>query len=107
MSMTRAALAMFCGLAAVTLTACGPLSVAEAERVCLRDAELAVRPRGEAHLGVGIGGGSTSTRAGVKLEVSSDYIMGRDPSDVFNRCVMRRAGEMPSRPLVQQPGWRG
>ncbi|MDO5529252.1 MAG: hypothetical protein Q4F71_07600 [Paracoccus sp. (in: a-proteobacteria)] len=94
-------------LGAAVLAGCGPLSVADAETVCLRDAELAARPRGEAHIGVGLGSGATTTRAGVKLEVSSDYIMGRDPADVFARCVQRRSGEMPTRPLHQQPRWRG
>ena len=39
--------------------------------------------------------------------MTSDYIMGRDPSEVFTRCVVNRSGQMPTRPLTAQPGWRG
>ena len=91
------------------LAACGPIPVEQAERVCLRDAELAQRPRGEVVLGVG--SGSHGRRGGfggaVDLEISSDYIMQRDPSDVFNRCVVNRSGRTPTRVLADQPGWRG
>ena len=38
------------------LAACGPVPVEQAERSCLRDAELAQRPRGEVAIGVGTGG---------------------------------------------------
>lgn len=89
------------------LTACGPVPVERAERQCLRDAELAARPRGEVVIGVLGGGGGTRAAGSVELEISSDYIVGRDPSDVFNRCVVRRSGQIPTRPLADQPGWHG
>ena len=74
----------------------------------MRSAELASRPRGEVAIGA-IGGGGHGTRAlgRVDLEISSDYVMGRDPSDVFNRCVSSKSGQLPTRPLANQPGWRG
>lgn len=89
------------------LSACGPVPVGRAEQSCLRDAELAQRPRGE--IGVGVGGrdGKLRPASSLKLEISSDYIMGRDPSDVYQHCVMRRSGQLPRRPLYDQPGWRG
>lgn len=90
------------------LAACGPVPVEQAERSCLRDAELAQRPRGEVAIGVGTGGrGGTSTVGRVGIEMTSDYIMGRDPSEVFTRCVVNRSGQMPTQPLTAQPGWRG
>jgi hypothetical protein len=90
------------------LAACGPVPVDQAERSCLRDAELAQRPRGEVAIGVGTGGRSgTSTFGRVGIEMTSDYIMQRDPSEVFTRCVVNRSGQMPTRPLAAQPGWRG
>lgn len=90
------------------LAGCGPVPVEQAERSCLRDAELAQRPRGEVAIGVGTGGrGGTSTVGRVGIEMTSDYIMGRDPSEVFTRCVVNRSGQMPTRPLPAQPGWRG
>ena len=89
------------------LAACAPIPVEQAERVCLRDAELAQAPRGEVALGVGSGGGGSRLGGSVDLEISSDYIMQRDPSDVFNRCVVNRSGQMPTRVVADQPGWRG
>ncbi|MDS9467204.1 hypothetical protein RGQ15_06410 [Paracoccus sp. MBLB3053] len=82
--------------------ATAPVSVQEAEMTCLRDARDAVRPRTEIGLGVGSGG----YRGGyVGVELSSDYIMGRNPADVFDACVRRRSGQAPNRPLNEQPGW--
>jgi len=86
------------------VAACGPISVADAERQCFERARLAQQPRGEVKLGVGTGGRAVG---GLELEVSSDYIMGRDPSAVFASCVQQKSGEPPSRPLYQMPGWRG
>ncbi len=85
------------------LAACAPIPVEQAERACLSDARDATGPRTE----MGIGVGSHGYRGGyVNIGVSSDYIMGRDPSQVFSNCVQRRSGQMPTRPLYEQPGWR-
>lgn len=93
-----------CLLALPALSACGPVSVAEAERACVERANLAVRPRGE----VGVGVRSDGEAAGTfEVHVSSDYLMGRDPAAVFNSCVQQKSGQFPSRPLYDQPGWLG
>lgn len=89
------------------LAACGPVSVEQAEQTCLRDAQLAERPRGNVAVGVGSGSGGTRGFGRVELEVTGDYLMNRDPSDVYNRCVLRRSGQIPQRGLAEQPGWRG
>lgn len=89
------------------LSGCGPVSVQQAEASCMRDAELAARPRGSVAMGVAGGGGSRHAGGRVELELSSDYLMGRDPSAVFDRCVQNRSGQLPTRSLSQQPGWRG
>lgn len=95
-------------LAAVTgVAACGPVPVAQAERSCVGDARAARGPQGEIAMGVVSDGHRIRPATGVKLSISSDYVMGRDPSDVFTNCVMRRSGQMPTRPLHDQPGWRG
>ncbi|MBV0890654.1 hypothetical protein KTN05_02165 [Paracoccus sp. Z118] len=86
------------------LAACGPQTVAQAERSCMDDARLAIHPRTEVALGIGSGGRSA---VGISTSLSSDYLTGRDPADVFDRCVLRRSGELPTRPLAAQPGWRG
>lgn len=76
------------------LMACGPIPVDQAERACAEDARLAERPRGRVGLGVGSGGG-----VGVlDVTVSSDFLLGRDPSQVYDACVKSRSGQFPTRP---------
>ncbi|MBA4350501.1 MAG: hypothetical protein C0427_04545 [Rhodobacter sp.] len=88
----------------LALVACGPIPVDRAEQQCLDRAQLAAKPRGEVRAGVGSNG---ETKAGIKLEVSSDFIMGRDPSAVFDTCVYQKSGQPPTRPLYSFPEWRG
>lgn len=91
-----------------TLAACGPVPVEQAELTCLRDAELAVRPRTNVALGVGTGfDGGTRGFGSLSVEMSGDYLRGRDPSLVYDRCVRQRSGQPPRRPLAEQPGWTG
>lgn len=85
------------------VAACGPMTVAEAERQCFERARLAQQPRGELSVGANSAGKSF---AGLEVEVSADYLMGRDPSAVFDTCVMSKTGEPPSRPLFDMPGWQ-
>jgi hypothetical protein len=86
------------------VAACGPVSLAEAERQCFERARLAQQPRGEVAVGVGSGGRAVGA---FEVEVTSDFLQGRDPSAVFESCVMSRSGKPPSRPLYQMPGWQG
>jgi hypothetical protein len=85
------------------LIACGPISLAEAERQCFERARLAKQPRGEVSVGARSDGRAA---AGLELNVSSDFLMGKDPSAVYDSCVMAKAGEPPSRPLYARPDWR-
>ena len=86
------------------LAACGPVSVQQAERECFDRARLAQQPRGT----VKLGGTSTGKVAGgLELNVSSDYLLGKDPSAVFETCVMAKSGQAPTRPLYDMPGWKG
>jgi hypothetical protein len=91
-------------LSLLALAACGPMSVQDAERQCFERARLAQQPRGAVSVGVGSDG---STAAGLELNVSSDYLMGKDPSAVYDSCVMSKSGEPPSRPLYARPDWKG
>jgi hypothetical protein len=90
-------------LVPLLLAACGPMSLAEAERQCFERARLAKQPRGEVSVGASSDG---RTAAGLELNVSSDFLLGRDPSAVYESCVMNKAGEAPSRPLYARPDWR-
>lgn len=89
------------------LAACGPVPVDRAEQICLDDARLAAAPRGEIALGTSSGSRGSGIVGQFEMEISTDYIRQRDPSDVFNRCVLRKSGQLPSRVLADQPGWRG
>lgn len=89
------------------VAACGPVPVDQAERICVQDARAATGPHGQIAMGVASDGSSIRPVTRIEMSVSSDYVMGRDPSDVFARCVMRRSGQMPTRPLHEQPGWKG
>lgn len=107
MSQFRVVIALTSASLLAGLTACGPVPVDQAERSCLRNAELATKPRGEVAVGAFGGDGGSRVGGQIELEISSDYVMGRDPSDVFNRCVVNKSGQTPTRVLADQPGWRG
>lgn len=82
------------------LTACGPMALPDAERVCVSDAQLAQHPRGSVGLGIA-SDGSVATH--IQLGISSDYLTHRDPDQVFAACVQQRAGQPPSRPFSAMP----
>ncbi|WP_151718737.1 hypothetical protein [Gemmobacter serpentinus] len=98
----RAPLALL--LLALPLAACGPVSREQAERDCFARAWLAKQPRGEVGAGINSRG---QTRSHLKLEVSADYIQGRDPSAVYDSCVYQKSGQLPSQPLYSRPDWKG
>jgi hypothetical protein len=79
------------------LAACGPETLAQAERTCLHQARLAEQPRGVLELGVGTGG---SRHAALDVEITSDFLFGRDPADVWQSCVVHRSGQLPTRPYT-------
>lgn len=82
------------------ITACGPIPLVQAEKECLERAQLAQQPRGTAFVGIGTDG---KPAGGITVGISSDYIQGRDPSQVYDSCVFQRAGQMPSRPFNTYP----
>ncbi|MGL4321717.1 MAG: hypothetical protein ACRCS3_12725 [Paracoccaceae bacterium] len=85
------------------LAACGPVSVQQAERECVQKARLAQQPRGE----VGIGVDSNGRVGGnIDVTVTSDFLLGRDPAQVFETCVIQRSGQLPSRAVYDMPGWQ-
>lgn len=88
----------------LAMMSCGPIPVQQAERQCLERARLAEQPRGSVGIGVGSGG---RTASNIEINVSSDFILGRDPSAVFDTCVMQKSGQAPTRSLMSFPEWRG
>ena len=77
------------------LIACGPVSPELAADQCEERARAATGPTGE--IGIGIGSNGTSGR--VEIGVTSDYLQGRDPYDVYDSCVRQKTGQGPIRPL--------
>lgn len=94
---------VFALVSATLVSACGPIPLARAEKECFQRARLAVQPRGE------ISGGITSNgpAAGFEIEVSSDFIQGRDPAQVYDACVFQKSGLPPSQPLYSRTDWKG
>ncbi|WP_299839702.1 hypothetical protein [uncultured Paracoccus sp.] len=105
---SRLSLLALLPLAAV-LGACAPVPVDQAERSCLRDVQAANQPP-RTEVGIGVASdfdGGVRPYGSVSFEISSDRLMGRDPSDVFAQCVMRRSGQPPTVSLYDQPRWQG
>ena len=100
----RGAAALALAIGPVALAACGPIPLAQAERACMEDAYLATAPRGSVGVGIGSGGRAFGS---FEMSVSSDYVMGRDPADVYATCVQRRSGQPPTKPLYDHPAWAG
>lgn len=88
---------------AALLAACTPMSVERAEAACFASARLAAHPRGLVAGGAGSGGAAGKLR----LEVSSDWLRGRDPAALYDTCVYQKSGRFPRRPLYDRPDWKG
>ena len=85
------------------LSACGPVSLQQAEKACFDRARLAQQPRGEVAVGVNSNG---KVGGAIELNVSSDYLQGRDPSAVYDQCVFQKSGMPPSQPLYSRSDWK-
>lgn len=81
------------------LTGCtpAPVSVEQAERICMAELDRSYRPRTQVTMGVSAGSHGVRPRAGVAVGLSSDMIAQRDPAEAYARCVLRRSGQMPVR----------
>jgi len=96
-------IALACGLLTVLGACAGKVPLAQAEAQCAHEARYATAPRGHVTLGAGTGG----ARLGGEITVSSDFLLRRDPAQVFERCVIQRAGQQPSQPLYTRTDWKG
>ena len=87
----------------VLLSACGPVSLPQAERACFDRARLAQQPRGTVGLGVNSNG---QTSGLLDVQVSTDFLQGRDPSAVYDQCVYQKSGMAPSQSLYSRSDWK-
>ena len=88
---------------AALMAACTPPAsptMAQVEAQCRQRADAATRPQTQIAVGVGTGG----TSAGVQIGLSTDYLAGRDPEDVYTNCVTRLTGQAPETPLYPETG---
>lgn len=88
-------------LGLLALTACGAplLSPEQAALVCEERAREAQAPTGSVTVGTN---SRTGGFGGIAIGVTSDYLMGRDPLQVYEDCVMSRSGQAPIRgPLLR------
>jgi len=92
--------AVFAFCALLVISACGPMDLDQAEKACIPDAQLAQHPRGSVALGMGSDG---QAGASITLGLSADYLMHRNPNDVYAACVHQRAGQAPTRPFSAMP----
>lgn len=83
----------------LVLTGCtpAPVSVEQAERICMAETDRNYRPRTQITMGVSAGSHGVRPRAGVAVGLSSDMITQRDPAESYARCVLRRSGQIPVR----------
>ena len=82
------------------LAACGPIPVEVAERQCIESARLAQKPRGSVGFVADSNGNFGTT---LEIGISTDYLAGRDPDQVYASCVQGRSGLPPTRPFSSLP----
>jgi hypothetical protein len=88
--------------AALFLAACtkaGPISVEQAMAVCTEKARSAIKPDVSVGIGIGTGGHGTRVHTGIGIGMTSDYLKGTDPYEVYETCVVARSGKQPTEPL--------
>ena len=84
-------------LSLAALSACGPMSPENAAKFCEDRAYAALGPTGA----VGVSHSSSgNTYSFIQLGITSDFIFGRDPYDVYESCVHEKSGQGPIRPLI-------
>ena len=84
-------------LALAALAACGPISPEAAADRCEERARAAASPLREVGIGVN---SQRGVIANAEIELTSDFLQGRDPQVVYEQCVRQLTGQGPIRPLV-------
>lgn len=77
---------------------CGPIDPGLAADQCEERARQADGPFGELQVGTLRGRAAGSFEVGI----TSDYLSGRDPFEVYDTCVRAKTGQGPVRPLILQ-----
>ena len=85
---------------AVLCSGCGPVPLPMAEQQCIEPAQLAQRPRGS--FGI-VADNRGNVGANLTVGISSDYVQGRDPDQVYATCVQNKSGLRPSLPFSALP----
>lgn len=86
-----------CALALAVATGCSPYrSPGLAADECEERARASDGVIQQVRIGTGSGGG---VRGGVDLAITSDFIQGRSPQQVYENCVYDKTGQGPVRPL--------
>lgn len=85
---------LFVGMAACTPV---PLDLERVAEICEEKARAAQGPTGSVTVGTN---GRTGAFAGAEIRISSDFLTGRDPVEVYTECVFDRTGAGPIRPPV-------
>jgi len=83
----------------LVLAACGPVPPERAHEICEQRARAAQGPTGELRMGVN---SLTGPSIGGEISVSSDFLAGLDPLQVYERCIFERTGA----PATRQPDLR-
>jgi len=83
-------------LGATCIVACGPVSPELAADECEEQARQAAGPTGKAEIGVNSDREATSS---ITIGVTSDFLLGKDPRQVYDDCVFQKTGQGPIRPL--------
>lgn len=90
--------------AVFVLNACIAQDTRRAEHECYEKARNAQSPTGKIDLGVGNKAGFISR---LDLTISSDFLSGADPNDVYNSCMWQKTGQAPKRPFSSLSHRRG
>ena len=86
-------------MALISLAACAPTPITpqQAAEICEERARAAQGPTGSVTVGTNSSSGGF---AGAEIGLSSDFLSGRDPLEVYEECVFDRTGAAPIRPPV-------
>ena len=88
---------MTCGVTIPSACASVPVTPEQAAEICEYRARDAQAPTTDVIVGAG---SDTGLFGAVSIGLSSDFIAGRDPIEVYEQCVFERTGAAPVRPPV-------